>query len=215
VNTIIAFDVNETLLDTSALDSVLGGADVRSHWFGLMVHYTFVAGLTGGYVDYPTAQRAALQTLGIECEDEVLTQMRQMPVHSDVNAALDRLADFRLIALTNSPLDVVTAGLEFAGIAGRFDAILSADEIRALKPQRQAYGYAASVVGVPLGEIRLVAAHGWDIAGALAAGCSAAFVRRPAADLTYPGMAVNPLGDQPDIVGESLVEVVDNILESA
>jgi len=110
---------------------------------------------------------------------------------------------------------VVTAGLEFAGIAGRFDAILSADEIRALKPQRQAYAYAASALGVPLREIRLVAAHGWDIAGALAAGCNAAFVRRSAADLTYPGMALNPLGDQPDIVGESLVEVADKILESA
>jgi 2-haloacid dehalogenase len=215
VTTVIVFDVNETLLDTRALDSVLGGADVRSSWFGLMVQNTFVAGLTGGYLDYPTAQRAALKTLGIECEDEVLAQMCRMPAHSDVNAALDRLTGFRLVALTNSPLDVVTAGLEFAGIAGRFDAILSADQIRALKPQRQAYAYAASALGVPLSEIRLVAAHGWDIAGALAAGCKAAFVRRPAADLTYPGMALNPLGDQPDIVGASLVEVADKILESA
>jgi len=212
---VIAFDVNETLLDTRALDSVLGGPDVRSYWFSLMVQNTFVAGLTGGYLDYPTAQRAALRTLGIERENEVLTQMRQMPAHSDVNAALDLLADFRLIALTNSPLDVVTAGLDFAGIAERFEAILSADQIRALKPQRQAYAYAAATLGVPLSEIRLVAAHGWDIAGALAAGCRAAFVRRPAADLAYPGMALNPLGDQPDIVGESLVEVADKIVGSA
>lgn len=213
--TVIVFDVNETLLDTRALDPVLGGADVRSDWFGLMVQNTFVAGLTGGYLDYPTAQRAALKTLGIGREDEVLAQMRRMPSHSDVNPALDRLTDFRLIALTNSPLEVVTAGLEFAGIAERFEAILSADQVRALKPQRRAYAYAASTLGVRLSEIRLVAAHGWDIAGALAAGCSAAFVRRPAADLTYPGMALNPLGDQPDIVGENLVEVADKIVKSS
>jgi len=211
--TVIAFDVNETLLDTRALDSVLGGADVRSSWFALMVQYTFVAGLTGDYVDYPTAQRAALKTLGIGCEEEVLAQMRRMPAHPDVNPAIDRLKGFTLVALTNSPLDVATAGLEFAGIAERFDAILSADQLRALKPQRQAYAYAANTLGVPLGEIRLVAAHGWDIAGALAAGCSAAFVRRPAAELSYPGMALNPLGDQPDIVGENLIEVADKILE--
>jgi 2-haloacid dehalogenase len=59
-----------------------------------------------------------------------------------------------------------------------------------------------------------MAAHGWDIAGALAAGCTAAFVRRPAVDLTYPGMALNPLGDQPDIVAEDLVEVADKIVRS-
>jgi 2-haloacid dehalogenase len=211
--TVIAFDVNETLLDTRALDSVLGGADVRSSWFALMVQYTFVAGLTGGYVDYPTAQRAALKTLGIGCEDEVLAQMLRMPAHPDVKPALDRLKGFTLVALTNSPLDVATAGLEFASIAGRFDAILSADQIHALKPQRQAYEYAASTLGVPIGEIRLVAAHGWDIAGALAAGCHAAFVRRPAVDLTYPGMALNPVGDQPDILGQNLVEVAERIIE--
>jgi 2-haloacid dehalogenase len=213
--TVIAFDVNETLLDTRVLDSVLGGADARSSWFALMVHYTFVAGLTGDYVDYPTAQRAALKALGIERGDEVLAQIRRMPAHPDVNAALDRLNQFTLVALTNSPLDVVTAGLEFAGIAQRFDAILSADQIRALKPQRQAYEYVAGTLGVPLNEIRLVAAHGWDIAGALAAGCKAAFVRRPAAGLTYLGMALNPLGDQPDIIEENLVEVAEKIVKSS
>jgi 2-haloacid dehalogenase len=212
--TVIVFDVNETLLDTRALDAVLGGPDVRSNWFALMVQNTFVAGLTGRYVDYPTAQRAAVRTLGISNEDEVLAQMRAMPAHPDVKPALDRLNGLRLVALTNSPLDVAIAGLEFAGIAGRFEAILSADQVRTLKPQRQAYEYAARTLDVPISEIRLIAAHGWDIAGALAAGCKAAFVGRRAGDLTYPGMALNPLGDQPDIVGHDLVEVADKIVTS-
>jgi 2-haloacid dehalogenase len=211
--TVVAFDVNETLLDTRALDSVLGGADVRSQWFALMVQNTFVGGLTGTYVDYPTAQRAALKTLGVRCEDEVLAQMQRLPAHPDVNPALDLLHEFTVVALTNSPLEVVTAGLEFAGIAERFDAILSADQVRALKPRRQAYEYAANALGVPLSEIRLVAAHGWDVTGALAAGCKAGFVGRPDAELTYLGMALSPLGDQPDIVGEDLVEVADKIVK--
>jgi 2-haloacid dehalogenase len=212
--TVIAFDVNETLLDVRALDSLLGGADTRSSWFGLMVQNTFVGGLTGDYMDYPTAQRAALKMLGLGREDEVLAQMRRLPAHPDVAEALDRLKDFTLVALTNSPLEGVTAGLEFAGIAGRFDAILSADQVRALKPRRQAYEYAANTLGVALGDIRLVAAHGWDIAGALAAGCRAAFVRRPGMDLMYPGMALITVGQQPDIVGEDLIEVADKITKS-
>jgi len=153
--------------------------------------------------------------LGIGHEDEVLAQMRRMPAHPDVDPALDRLKDFTLVALTNSPLEVVTAGLQFAGIAGRFDAILSADQVRALKPRRQAYEYAANTLGVALSEIRLVAAHGWDIAGALAAGCRAAFVRRPGMALDYPGMALIPVGEPPDIVGEDLVEVADKITKSS
>jgi 2-haloacid dehalogenase len=48
----------------------------------------------------------------------------------------------------------------------------------------------------------------WDIAGALAAGCHAAFVRRP-------GMALIPFGDQRDVIGEGLVEVAEEITESA
>ncbi|PVA36822.1 hypothetical protein DDJ88_13720 [Mycobacteroides abscessus] len=130
----IAFDVNETLLDTRALDPALGGPDVRSAWFALMVQNTFVAALTGGYMDYPTAQRAAAQTLGLDRPDEVSAQMRRLPAHSDVVPALGLLAGFALVALTNSPLDVATEGLEFAGIAGKFDAILSADQVRASFP---------------------------------------------------------------------------------
>jgi 2-haloacid dehalogenase len=204
---VIAFDVNETLLELGALDSLLGGPDKRSRWFGLMLQVAFVGGLTGNYIDFSTAQKAALKMLGLGREDEVLAKMRRLPLHPDVEPALDRLTDFTLVALTNSPLPVATAQLESAGIASRFAAILSADQVRALKPRREAYEHVASTLGVAVGDIRLVAAHGWDIAGALAAGCRAAFVRRP-------GAALIPVGAQPDIVGENLVDVADQIAKS-
>jgi 2-haloacid dehalogenase len=202
---VVAFDVNGTLLDPAVLDPLLGGPQMRERWFSLMWQNSFVGGLTGNYIDFPSAQRAACTMLGLGCEDEVLAAMRQLPAYPDVEPALDRLDDFTLVALTNSPLQVATAVLDHAGIAGRFAAILSADDVRALKPRPQAYHHAASVMGVPLGEVRLVAAHSWDVAGALAAGCRAALVRRPAA-------AVLPLGPQPDIVGEDLVDVAEEIV---
>jgi 2-haloacid dehalogenase len=203
--TVIAFDVNETLLDLRALDPPLGGTETRKRWFAQMLQIAFVGGLTGNYVDFSTAQRAALEMLGLSGGDEVLAQMRRLPAHPDVEPALDRLAGFTLVALTNSPLDVANAQLEFAGIADRFDAILSADQVRALKPRAEAYQLVASTLDVPLGDVRLVAAHGWDVAGALAAGCRAAFVRRP-------GQALIPVGDQPDIVGDDLIDVAAKIV---
>ena len=61
---VIAFDVNETLLDLHALDEpfevLLGSASLRPQWFMLMLQLAFTGGLTGQYVDFTTAQRAAL-----------------------------------------------------------------------------------------------------------------------------------------------------------
>ena len=61
---VIAFDVNETLLDLRALDQpfkvLLGSAALRPQWFTLMLQLAFTGGLTGQYVDFTTAQRAAL-----------------------------------------------------------------------------------------------------------------------------------------------------------
>ena len=57
-----------------------------------------------------------------------------------------------------------------------------------------------------IGQVRLVAAHAWDVAGATSAGCAAAFVARP-------GMVLNPLFERPDVVGADLREVADQIIE--
>ena len=51
---------------------------------------------------------------------------------------------------------------------------------------------------------RYDAAHDWDMAVALAAGCAAAFIARP-------GKVLNPLMPEPDIVGNDLLEVAEKI----
>jgi 2-haloacid dehalogenase len=216
---IIVFDVNETLLDLKPLDPLFeqafGNAALRQQWFARMLQLAFVGGLTGRYVDFSTAQRAALamtaQIQGVALDDatteRIAGAMRSLPAHPDVPDALDRLksAGFTLATLTNSPLDVAQDQLRNAGLTERFDAILSADQVQALKPKPEAYAFAAREVGVGLAGVRLVAAHAWDVSGALAAGCAAAFVARP-------GQPLSPIGDHPDIVGDDLGAVADAIL---
>jgi 2-haloacid dehalogenase len=137
---------------------------------------------------------------GVEIDaDEIVGAMRSLPVHPEVPDALDRIAGPRA-ALTNSTLEVAQDQLRNAGIADRFDAILSADEVRALKPRPEPYELVARTFDVTIGDVVLVAAHSWDVAGALAAGARAAFVARP-------GMVLSPLGPQPDVVGNDLGEV--------
>ena len=216
---VIAFDVNETLLDLRPLDPVFeglfGDASLRVQWFAQMLQVAFVGAITDRYVDFTSSQRAALEmvaqrhgvTLPPDAADRVAATIRALPAHPEVADALSRLAagGHQLAALSNSPQEVEQAQLAHAGLTDLFDAILSADTVRALKPRREPYELAARTFAVPIGEVTLVAAHAWDIAGALAAGCRAAFVARP-------GMPRNPIDRQPDIVGADVGEIADQIL---
>jgi 2-haloacid dehalogenase len=216
--TIIAFDVNETLLDLRALDApfstAFGDATLRPLWFSIMLQVAFVGGLTGKYTDFTTAQRSALAilatrqrvTLSTAQADAIVDGMRTLPPHPEVRDAMSRLqARFRLVALTNSTKDVADAQLRNSGLRDLLEAVYSADEVRALKPAAAPYRMVAERAGVPIGEVRLVAAHGWDVAGALAAGCRAAFVARP-------GAVAYPHGPQPDVVGPDLEAIADMLL---
>ncbi|HEX6447219.1 MAG TPA: haloacid dehalogenase type II [Streptosporangiales bacterium] len=216
---VIAFDVNETLLDLSALDGafekLFGDAALRPQWFALMLQLSFVGAITGDYVDFTTAQRAALSmlaerrgvTVSDAAADELVGGMTALPAHPEVAGALARLRDTPLtaVALTNSPARVAEDQLTNAGIREHFDRVMSADDVRRLKPAREPYLSVAGAYGTDPAQVRLVAAHAWDIAGALSAGCQAAFVARP-------GMVLSPIGAQPDIVGPDVDAVVDRIL---
>jgi 2-haloacid dehalogenase len=138
---------------------------------------------------------------------DILGAMKEMPPHPEVEEGLSRLrnAGFRLATLTNSTRQVGEAQIENSGLRGYFEQTLSSDTVRRLKPAPEPYRMAAESLGVELGEIRLVAAHGWDIAGALRAGCAAAFVARP-------GKALFPTAPRPDVVGADLRDVADRII---
>ena len=174
--------------------------------------------VTGTYTEFGTIGGAALEMLaerqGVNLSDEnkqqILGGMQELPPHPEVTENLSRLRDvgIRLAALTNSTQQVADAQLENSGLQGCFEQVLSADTVKRLKPAcaRTIPLGAADSLGVEIGQIRLVAAHAWDIAGALQAGCAAAFVARP-------GMVLNPLVERPDVVGNDLREVADQILE--
>lgn len=217
---ICVFDVNETLLDLRALDPhfarVFGDADVRQAWFNQMLQNAFVATITGPYRDFGTLGAGALDmvaarrgvTIPPEDKNAILGEMRRLPPHAETVDALARLrqAGLRLVALTNSTSQVAEAQLANAGLSGYFERIFSADAVQRLKPAPEPYRMVADRMGVAIGDLRLIAAHAWDIAGALRAGCAAAFVART-------GMVLDPLVEGPDVVGTDLLEVAERILE--
>lgn len=217
---ICVFDVNETLLDLRGLEApfaeVFGDPAVRGEWFSQVLQSAFVSTVTGRYADFAAVGRAALKMIaevrGRELSDEegqhIAEAMRRLPAHADARPALERLraAGYRIAALTNSRVPAAEAQLEHSGLRPLFEMLLSADEVRRLKPAPEPYRMAAQRLGVDPEGIRLIAAHAWDVAGALAAGCAAAFVARP-------GKVLDPLAERPDVVGADLEEVAALIIE--
>jgi len=218
---VCVFDVNETLLDLGALDPqferVFGDASTRQAWFGQFLTSWLTAMVTGVYEEFGTIGGTALEMIaerqGVELSDEdkgqILAVLQELPPRPEVKQNLGRLrgAGIRMAALTNSTQQVADAQIGNAGLRKYFDQVLSADTVKRLKPAPEPYHMTAESLGVEIGQVRLVAAHAWDVAGALQAGCAATFVARP-------GMVLNPLFKRPDVVGSDLREVADGILEA-
>lgn len=211
---VCVFDVNETLLDLAALDPpferLFGDARLRREWFQQLLQSGLVNTITGPYVDFGTIGRTALEmlaarqgvTLTDDDREQVLGTMRHLPPHPDVRDGLEHLraAGFRLATLSNSPTQNAEAQIVNTGLRDYFEQVLSVDGAGHLKPAPEVYHYAARQLDVPIGQIRLIAAHAWDVAGAMRAGAAAAFVARP-------GMVPDPLFEPPDVIGRDLREV--------
>ncbi len=218
---VCVFDVNETLLDMGALDPhferIFGDASMRQTWFSQFLALWLTELVTGSYTDFGTVGGSALEVLaerqGVDLSDEdkqqILGGMQELPPHPEVEENLARLRDagVRLATLTNSTQEVSDAQIDNSGLRGCFEQVLSADNVKSLKPAPEPYRMAAESLGVEIGQVRLVAAHAWDVTGAMRAGCAAAFVARP-------GMVLNPLAQRPDVVGADLREVADRIIEA-
>lgn len=216
---VCVFDVNETLLDLSVLDPhfqrVFGDARVKTAWFTQVIQSSLVATATGFYTDFGTIAGAALDmvasrqgvALSTEERQQIVQTMRSLSPHPEVHESLQRLrsAGLRLATLTNSAQQMAEAQLHHAGLSDFFEQILSVEAVRRYKPVPEVYHLAAQRLGVDLAAIRLIAAHEWDVVGAMRAGCAAAFVARP-------GKVLDPLCAPPDIVGADLREVAEQII---
>jgi 2-haloacid dehalogenase len=216
---ICVFDVNETLLDLqpihAELEQISGNPNLGKLWFGQLIQSALVSTITGEYRDFGTLGSSALdmvaeqQKLDLSDSDKqsVLEKMRELPPHPEVSESLDRLkrAGFTLVTLTSSTDAVVRAQLKNSGLETYFDEAFSADEVNRLKPAVEPYQMVANRLGVATSDLYLVAAHAWDIAGAAHAGYKTAFITRP-------GKVVDPSAKHPDIIGNDLASIADQLL---
>jgi 2-haloacid dehalogenase len=215
---VLFLDVNETLLDLTKMkkkvgDALGGNEDLLPLWFTTMLQYSLVVSASGRYEPFGHIGAAALQMVAAnnniiiseqEARKVILTGLRGLPPHKEVKGALRKLkkAGYTLVALTNSSKESVTKQFESAELTTYFDKILSIESAGKFKPFTSTYNWAANRMNLKPEECMLIAAHGWDVAGALWAGWRAAFIGRP-------GQQLFPLAPETEIVTSDLKEIAD------
>ena len=211
---VVAFDVNETLLDLAPVRAALvelgQPEQLLQQVFGRTLLTGFAGALTGTWFRFPEAFDAALaQTtdLGAADRGRVADAFGELVPHPDVEPALRLLAEagVRAVTLSQGSPGVAPAGLERGGVAALVEQTLSSESIRAWKPAREVYLWAAGSCGVPPEHLALVAAHGWDVQGAVRAGLTGAWF--PRSERVYPQVY-----EPAHVTAASLPEAVEALL---
>ncbi len=215
---VLVFDLNETLLDLRGLDPeferLFGDARVRGEWFRQTLQSAMTLTITGDYRDFTEVGAAALHMVGrkhgvavADAEVQAVAgALRSLPSHPDAEEALATLRErgHRLAVLTNSPARALQEQLANSGLERFFEASLSVEELGVLKPAPSVYRGAAARLGASSGDMWMIAAHGWDLVGAMNAGCRTAFVARP-------GQVPEALFPEPDIQCPDLRELANRL----
>jgi 2-haloacid dehalogenase len=216
---LIVFDVNETLLDLGTMEPtfqrIFGDKSAMRLWFANLILYSAALTVADCYVPFTDIGSAVMKMLastrGIRIDDtdkkELTDKFSTMPPYPEVPAALRKLrnAGFRLFCLTDNLLEVQTRQLQHGGIVDLFERRFSADGVKHHKPSRQAYSYVEQELGVKPSDLCMIACHTWDTLGAVAAGWQAGLIKRVGND-------VLDVGPQPQIVGNDLNDVADQLI---
>jgi 2-haloacid dehalogenase len=212
---VVAFDVNETLLDLAPVGAALvehgQPADLLPTVFARTLLTGFAVAAVGSWCSFRQAfetSLAQLTPLGPAERSAVADAFGELAPHPDVEPALRLLreAGVRAVTLSHGSPGVAEAGLSRGGVSALVERTLTSESIRVWKPARAAYLWAAGSCAVAPDRMALVAAHSWDVAGARRAGLTAAFTTNRA-ERVYAEVL-----DPPHVQGFSLVEVVEALL---
>jgi 2-haloacid dehalogenase len=123
-----------------------------------------------------------LDERGLELSDELRAALvgawHRLDPWPDVKAGLERLREDRVVAaLSNGNIGLLVDLARHGDL--RFDCVLSAELAGIYKPRAEVYLTGVRLLGLEPGEVMMVAAHPFDLAGARAAGLRTAFIDRP------------------------------------
>ena len=214
----VAFDVIGTLFPLEPLRAGLVALSLPAAglegWFAAGCRDAFALASVGQFELFETVLESALETVlaeqGLsaskaECR-QLIDGLQRLDARHGAAEALEQLVAARVpaIALSNGSRQATAALLGHAGLDGQVTHIVSVDTVKQFKPRGEVYRLAADTAGIASDALALVAAHGWDINGANAAGLTTAYL---SADRPYPAVM-----HRPDVEADSLPGCVAALL---
>jgi 2-haloacid dehalogenase len=217
---VVAFDVIGTLFTLEEPRRRLRALGAPDHtielWFSATLRDRACWSLAGGYRPMADVLAAELPRVLASLDVESDEAARAIVVQSfaelePVDGAADacaRLAaaGWDVVALTNASRDTTARLLDRAGLAPRFLDVFSTDTVQVAKPHPRVYGQVGE--RIPGSELWMVAAHAWDVAGAMRAGLRGAWVSEPERQWldVYP---------EPDLIAGSVLAACEAIRSMA
>jgi 2-haloacid dehalogenase len=145
-------------------------AALTALWRDKQLQYTWLRSLQNRYADFwqvtGDALDFALETLGLnpssrESLMDLYLGLEPFPEVPEVLSAL-RARGFRTAILSNGSPAMLDALVSRAGLAGGFDAVLSADAAGVFKTHPKVYQYALDTLGLRASAISFQSSNAWD-----------------------------------------------------
>ncbi len=216
----IALDIIETVFALDPLSGRLKAAGLPESalrlFFAQLLRDAFALEASGVFKPFKEIATGSLAVVmanhGVVADQakiqSVLGGFAELPPHPDVAPALERLkgAGLRIIALTNGGAENTQKLLERGHLSAYVEKVISIDEVRRWKPNREVYLHAARAISVEPARLVLIAAHAWDVHGAKQAGLCGAWIKRQ--DKAYQSAMLPP-----DVQGDSMIEVAEALIK--
>jgi len=216
---IIFFDVVETFFSLAPLADKLTELNLPVGtdrlFFAQLLRDAFALSANGVFHTFPDIAKGTLtvllHSLCREVDEttlkEILGTFSRLPAHSDVKPALEKMrhSNCQAVLLTNGSRANTENLARDNGIEHLVDDIVSVEDFKIWKPQTELYRQAALKHSCAPENALLVAAHAWDIHGAIRAGFHGIWIQRQ--ELLY-----HPLMAKPDDQASNLVDAVDRAI---
>jgi 2-haloacid dehalogenase len=186
------FDAYGTLYDVQSVAAETEAAfpgqseTITQIWRMKQLEYTWLRSGMGDYRDFLQVTQDSLAytlaVLGLDATPETIAALAgaydRLALYPDSAGALAALSAYRLAILSNGSPAMLAALVAQSGLAGRFEAVLSADSARVYKPDARCYQLVGEHLRLLPEEVVFVSSNGFDVAGAKHFGFKVARIAR-------------------------------------
>ena len=196
--TTCVFDAYGTLFDVAAAARIAAEQPeqeklaelwprLAADWRSKQLQYTWLRAITGDHISFWQVTQDgldwAMEASGLDdpiLRETLLALYWELPAYPEVPEMLKALKEGgkTTAILSNGSPDMLEGAVDFAGVSGWLDGVLSVEDVGVFKPASQVYDMVGGHFGTSPDQVLFVSSNGWDAAAAAAYGFHTAWVNR-------------------------------------